>query len=237
MKASKNIIAVILVIMFFGGIGLSKALNLWSTESSKVPAVFNSGEFSGKYNPADIRGSYSFNDIEKSFNIPVVVMAKAFGIENKNPADFQCKDLETKYSNLENEIGTGSVRLFVALYTGLPYSLEGEDTYLPDTAVSILKENAKLTQEQLKYLETHSVKIQENSTASSETKSEEEKKAITVNGQTTFKELLDSGIERSAIEDIIGGKIPQTGMTVRDYCLDKGVEFSTVKSKLQAMTN
>lgn len=43
-------------------------------------------------------------------------MAKAFGLANDlDPSLFKCKDLETLYTDMEKEIGTGSVRMFVAL--------------------------------------------------------------------------------------------------------------------------
>lgn len=56
------------------------------------------------------------------------------------------------------EIGTNSVRLFVALYKSLPFELS-DTTYLPASAVVMLKEKAKLTQEQITFLDAHSVTL------------------------------------------------------------------------------
>lgn len=159
MKASKVFMALIIPIVIFGGIGLSSILGFWQTESSKVPAVFNVGEFKGQYNPADIRGSYSFGDINKIFDVPVDVLAEAFGVEKAAAVNFKNKELEVKYEGLEQEIGTGSVRLFIALYKGLPYNLETVETWLPDKAVDILKERNNLTKEQLEYIDKHTVKL------------------------------------------------------------------------------
>ena len=53
-------------------------------------------------------------------------METAFGLGAVgNLADFKCMDLHAAYVNLEEdvEIGTGSVKAFVALYTGLPFTL------------------------------------------------------------------------------------------------------------------
>jgi len=137
---SKHIVPIVLA-AFIVGIGGTMIFNLWQTTSSKVPATYTSGEFAGEYNPADIRGSYSFGDIEEAFAVPVAALAAAFAVDDtENPAAFLSKSLEDLYGVMENgEVGTDSVRWFVALYTGLPYSPE-EDTLLPSTALSVLQE-------------------------------------------------------------------------------------------------
>jgi len=55
------------------------------------------------------------------------------------------------------EIGTASVRLFVAFYKNLPFDLS-TDIYLPEGATALLKQQ-KLTPEQSAYLETHTAKL------------------------------------------------------------------------------
>ena len=86
-------------------------------------------------------------------------MAKAFGLANDiDPSLFKCKNLETLYADMEKEIGTGSVRRFVALYKGLPYK-SSEETYLPDRAVEILKDKSQLSKEHIEYIDSHSVNI------------------------------------------------------------------------------
>ena len=81
MKVRSPLLAVIIVAVFVSGIGLSMAFNLWRTEASKEPARYESGEFAGEYNPADIRGSYTFGDIEDTFGVPAQVLGKAFDKE------------------------------------------------------------------------------------------------------------------------------------------------------------
>jgi hypothetical protein len=137
---SKHIAPIVLA-AFLIGIGGTIIFNLWQTTSSKVPATYTSGEFAGEFNPGDIRGSYSFGDIEEAFSVPVAGLAEAFGVEDsENPAALLCKGLEDMYGQVDNgEIGTDSVRWFVALYTGLPYTPE-EDTLLPFPALSVLQE-------------------------------------------------------------------------------------------------
>ncbi len=71
------------------------------------------------------------------------------------PPHFRSKSLEEIYADSEFEIGTASVRLFVAFYNGLPFDLS-TDIYLPEEAAGLLKER-NLTPEQLTYLEAHTV--------------------------------------------------------------------------------
>lgn len=247
MKLNSKIIAVILVTVLFGGIGITKVLGVWQTESTKIPAKYIDGEFAGQYNPEDIRGSYALQDITNAFDIPVETLAKAFGIRTGDPASALVKDLEPLYAYLKEEgtpIETASIRYFVALYKGLPFE-EVEEIYLPLSAVEILQEKGNLTPEQQAYLENHTVEIKsdalgvinsseerENTEGKSSLESSEGEDRI-VKGNSTFKEVLDWGVPKLEVEEIIGGKIPSTGLTIRDYCTQQGIEFSTVKGALQ----
>ena len=153
-------LAILLFLIFFGGIYSSDLAGLWKTEASKTVRTINIGDSVGEKNPNDIKGSFSFSDISKNFDIPVSDLQKAFDIKNvDNIEDFRCKDLEVYYGNtITNEIGTGSVKMFVAFYKGINYTVT-EDTYLPETAITLLKEKASLTEDQKKYIESHVVKI------------------------------------------------------------------------------
>lgn len=161
MKIKSYVLTLVIIIILFGGIGITKTLGLWKTESTKVPATIKSGEANGKYNPADIRGSYTFKDISESFNIPVEILGQAFVVESSNLNTFKVKELETIYASLKDsgtEIGTSSVRMFVAYYLELPYEIT-EESYLTEAAVDILKSKVKLSDEKLKYLDSHSVDV------------------------------------------------------------------------------
>ncbi|MBL8967934.1 MAG: 4Fe-4S binding protein, partial [Spirochaetaceae bacterium] len=127
----------------FGGIALSAGLGLWKTQGSKDPAVIKSGEFAGLPSPSDIRGSYTWTDVGKAFGIPAPSLVRAFGAGSETE---KANSLEAKYGEVAlppgTEIGTDSVRLFVALYTGLPHEPEA-DTILPMTAIEVLRAEAK----------------------------------------------------------------------------------------------
>ena len=244
---SKPLAAIILFVLF-GGILFSSAFGWWQTESSKEAATFTEGEFAGQPNPADIRGSYTFGDVERNFGVPADTLAKAFGASLEiEPSAFKAKDLETLYADQEFEIGTASIRLFVALYTGLPYDL-AEEVYLPKRAVEMLKSQATLTDEQIAYLDAHAIAIgspasnsnadqatpEPVSDAQAEEHSEGDSTEHVIKGKTTFKDLLDWGVSQETIESILGGPMPNPLTNVKTHCDEQGLYFGDIKVAIQA---
>lgn len=279
-------LAIVVPAVFAAGIGLTIAFNLWKTETDKVPARYTSGDFAGQANPADIRGSYTLADIADAFPVPVEDIARAFGVTG-NAAAFQVKGLEGAFEGLPDgkEIGTDSVRLFVARYAGLPYEPE-ETTALPAAAVAVLEAKGGLSAEQMADLrsravggETPKVSV-ETAPAATTTPQKEPASAApaasapapaatasapaasataptatapagstsaadnaattedrSIKGKTTFKELLDWGVSEADIRSVFGGEMGATGMAVRDFCTQKGIEFSTVRTALQDLVN
>ena len=153
MKLTSKPLAILIVVLMFGGIFISSLAGWWETESTKQAAAYTAGEFAGQANPADIRGSYTFGDVEKNFNVPAALLAQAFGIQTDNPAAFAVKELEALYADSSQEVGTASVRLFVAFYLGLPIDLS-TDMYLPESAAEVLR-SRNLSTENAAYLEAH----------------------------------------------------------------------------------
>jgi hypothetical protein len=266
MKVKSLPLGIAVLVIFFGGILLSMQLNWWQTESTRVPATFKEGELAGQYNPADIRGSYSFGDINQHFNVPLNDLQIAFGIaEGVDVAHYKAKDLETTYSDLADsgyEIGTNSLRLFVALYIGAPFE-PGEETYLTSAAVELLKSKAELSDEQRAYLETHQVDTSPDMVAEDEEpdavereepelvdaekplSTDTEKPAADaehvegegqdrlVRGPTTFQNVLDWGVSQETIEVIIEGPMPNALTVIRDHCIENGLEFGVIKLEMQ----
>jgi len=157
MKITPRFMAIILVVMLFGGIVLSTVLGYWTTKTTKEPLKFTEGEFAGEYNPADIRGSYTFGDVSTLFEIPIEDLAIAFRVTDKDVAAVQLKTLEERFIHLGVDLGTSSVRLFTALYKGLPFDLAKEETYLLPEATALLKTIGHLSEDQIAYLDSHTV--------------------------------------------------------------------------------
>ena len=157
LKPQTTVIASILFVV--AGILGSMALGWWQTESSKVPQRLETTAAAGEeaaYDPADIRGSYTLTEISDLFEIPLEELATAFAIEQDKAAAFKVKELETIYTDPASEVGTSSMRLFVAWYKALPFELK-EDSFLPAPAVQILREKAQLSLEQEEYLAAHTL--------------------------------------------------------------------------------
>lgn len=243
MRIKPTFLAFILITVFFTGIATTMALDIWTTTSDKIPVTYKDGEHAGEYNPEDIRGSYSFDDVSRLFGVDLAVLLDAFGIAPQTVGtEILNKDLEALYEDLEFEIGNGSVQLFVARYKNLP--LEPEDTYLPSRAVElILAENKALTEEQKAYLASHQVAVEGTRTLSSggdtepvpaETEEKEEEENL-VNGSTTFQKVLDAGITKEKISEILGKPMPLPNQTVKDFCLAEGLSFSAIKEELNEL--
>ena len=253
MTLTSKPLAFLVFIIMFGGIGVSTAIGWWETESTKEPAKYTEGEFAGQANPADIRGSYTFGDIANSFDITPENLAQAFQVITDDPASFAVKELESIYLDSGYEIGTNSVRLFVAYYLGLPFDTTGQDIYLPKPAVNILTNHATLTPEQLTYIQSHTADVKPASNADlgtdsaqsagsaseagstqgeSETGTSSEEDYF-VKGKTIFGDLIRWGVPKETIEQIIGAPMPDPAMKVKDYVTANGLSFETIKTQLQ----
>ena len=58
--------------------------------------------------------------------------------------------------------------------------------------------------------------------------------AGTITGKTTFQELLDWGVSKDAIQKVIGSDLPAPTTVIKDFVTGKGLEFTTIKTQLQA---
>lgn len=246
-------VAVALPVLFFGGIAVSALSGHWVTESSKIPRVYTDGESAGEYDPADIRGSYTFGDIEAAFGVPVSALADSFGVapaeavtgEAGAPviawdapmSEFAAKNLEDLFAGVtgeETEIGTDSVRWLVALYLDRPYEPE-VTTVLPTRAIGVLRD-AGVADEVIEAVRDRSVQLSlpaEGAVAAAETTDEEEDR--TIKGRTTFGEMISWGVSRDAIEAAIGRPAGANGESMRDFFAANGIEFSEYKDRLQQL--
>lgn len=248
MKINRSIIAMSILLVFAFSILISQQTGYWRTESAKVPAKFQSGAFEGIFDPADIRGSYSFSDVSSAFDIPLEILGQAFDIPSEyDLSTFQNKNLESMYAlDKPFEIGNGSVKLFVALYKGLPYDYAGSQDYLPKPAVEILLSEKKLNRDQIDYVNSHSIDLKSAQSASLEVQSSEQANSIgheetedtlTIKGKTMFQDLLDAGLTKGEIEAVLGMEMGHPLEEVRTYCQSKGLEFSSIKAKLQGIVD
>lgn len=248
LRVRSRLLAPLVVVVFVVGIGASVLGGVWITESTKVPVTFTTGEFAGQYNPADIRGSYSLEDIEEAFGIPVDVLARAFGVSVlPDPGEFRASELEETYAVQPDggEVGTDALRLFVSLYAGLPYVAE-DTTRLPAPALGELE--PRLAPADVEALRPVLVSLGALRTEVSETASAPESATETagdteehdedervIKGRTTFAELLDWGLSRDQIEETLGMPMGARVETVRDFLTAEGLEFAPFRDAFQEM--
>lgn len=251
MKMKAWMLGLVALVVIFGSVWVSNVLGYWMTESSKTPALIESGAFAGEADPADIRGSYSFSELGAAFDIDVEVLARAFGVDASEAGGFQLKSLETIYEALAEsgtEVGTGSVKYFVSLYTGLPYELT-EVVYLPRPAVELLIEEGKVEGEAAEALQAIAVEIPAATAAGAEhdgvsvespvgsnvTEGNEDVEGLLIKGQTTFREVLDTGVSEAEIEGVLGAEMPNPLTVIKTYCTEEGLSFEEIKLGLQAL--
>lgn len=226
---SANKVGLLTVAILIGGILLSVAFGLWKTSSTKQPALIKSGSFAGLPNPADIRGSYTYQDVTNAFAVPVEVLLAAF--QSQNGAQ-RLGDLEELWlANIPEgtEVGTDSVRLFVALYTGIDFEAE-EGTLLPTSAIEVLEQQQKTSDPRFAELKASAVALPEGLEMTPVTNTT----AVSVTGKTTVQDLLDAGYSFSDLEKILG-KIDNKLSAVKTLAESRGLSFSEVKAEIAAL--
>src|SRR6056297_667377 len=220
MKVNNLILAISVSLIFILGIFISDFLGYWQTETIKVPQKISEGQFEGYSDPSDIRGSYSFGDVSKSFKIDVETLAKAYDLSGiiEDTSSFRINQLEEYYVFDEDiELGTGSVKYFVSLYTGIPY--ESDDNVLPITALNILKEEEKITEDIV-------------SDEITEEYNNDEDEEYVIKSTTTVLEVIRWGTSIEELEELIGVTEISEDDVIRNICLDNGLSFSEVKEKI-----
>lgn len=57
----------------------------------------------------------------------------------------------------------------------------------------------------------------------------------TITGKTTFQDLLNWGVAQAEIESVLGKPMPDSTTIIKDYVTSQGLEFSSIKTALQAL--
>lgn len=238
MKIKSIHILLAIIIIIGGGIFLASELDLYNTTRVKSPRK----TAEGIYDIIDMRGSHTLEEIEKYYQLPASSVVEAFGLRPAtNPILFQLKDMKEIFKPVELEeeeyvVETDTVKVFASLYLKIPY-ISDETFYLAEKTVNYLIENDKLTGEEKEYWLGHTFKLEyldsKYLTASEFSKIVvEEAEGFKVTGKTTVQGLLDGGITEEKFEEVTGFKVPEDkSVLVRDFVIDKGLEFGEIKDK------
>ncbi len=161
MRINIKFLIILILAIVFGGISISNSAGIWKTQSEKIPNKINSDEGQEIYDPLSIKGSYTFSDVSKYFEIPIEDLAKAFGLNISKAKSFKCKDVKTLNTEFSTSaIDIDSVRYFVAFYKGIKVDLN-VDVYLPSLAKDIIINKGKPLDEQVEYLNKHLIEIEQ----------------------------------------------------------------------------
>lgn len=246
---STRLLALLSVIAILGTVLVTSLLGIWRTESLKVPKLITEGELAGSYDPGDIRGSYSFEDIEVNFEVPSEFLAASYGFTLEDAGTHLAKEIgeyfETFLEGTDTDMGTDSLRYLVSLYLGYPYETE-EGTVIPLQAIALLQDAGRITAEQAETLKTVAIDISGFVTEGAQVPAEQEP-AITVDespvpesvleirGKDTFDDILSMGFTEEQVESALGSPMPDRDLVVRDYLVEQGKEFSEFKTKLEQL--
>ena len=244
------ILAVTIPVIMFGGIGIAQQAGWWQTERGMTaPATISSGDFAGLYDPADLRGSTTFGEIETYFALPADLIAQAFGIKTENPAGVTAKTVDELYGEVEGlsgqslDVGTDAVKLFVARMTGLPFEAE-EITGMPESGIDIiLSMGVGMTDEERSALLASAVADRSQDFASLALAEEEAHEitpttgsgTIAWTGQTTFGQVLAAGLTQDQIESVLGVPMGSRTEVVRTFAESQGLSYSTIRTELSAL--
>lgn len=244
MVINQKVLGLSITVLLLGTVLVTAVTGLWKTTNTKVPAKYSTGSNQNEYNPADIRGSYTFGEISELFGVPLDELAAAFDVQQtENAAAFQCKELEASYEWAKaegKEVGTDSVRLFVALYKGLPIEL-GDSTYFPKQAQTILLSRESITEEQKAFVSAHLVEMpsmvspEAAPSAPTQEAASSSGKTASITGKTTFDEVIALGVGKESLEKLLNKPVPDTSVTLKDFCAQNGIEFSDIKSGIQGL--
>jgi hypothetical protein len=225
-------VAIAVLVVMFGGIFLTIGTGHWAITREAEPIKLETGE----YDPADIRGSYTFAELEEFFAVPADLLFKAFIIpEELRKPTFQIKNMEGLFAPViidgaEIEVGTDLVRVFISLYTGLPYESE-ETSHLPSSAVETLIQEKKLDAEQTTYWQGHVFELVPAGETPAEPVEEEQKETVEIKGGTTMGELLEYGLTKEQFKEITDIEMPDnTALGLRDFATEHELDMETVKT-------
>ncbi|MDD3656462.1 MAG: hypothetical protein PHI72_06830 [Atribacterota bacterium] len=246
MKISHIHILIAILVIIGGGIGIASQMSLFETSRSAEPARLTED----MYDIADIRGSSTLKEVETYYQVPSEAIIEAFNLKpDINPSTFQLKDLKEIYQTMEIEgaeyaVETDTVKVFVSLFSDIPYTSE-ETFYLPQTAVNYLIRENKLAQEEEDYWIKHTfdlvpiepgkeiAEVKED-TNNEPVNQEEEKNDISITGRMTIAEIITMEIDSETFKEITGLDVPEDKtVSIRDFITSRDLEFSVIKEKME----
>jgi hypothetical protein len=197
---------VIVLVVFFGIILGFQAAGVWST-SGKVAASGETIQPSvGDVNT--IKGWMTLDQITTTFNVPLADLLEQFDLPADTPAITAIKDLESDLFSV----------------TTLRPWLESRSQPAGGPQTNTVAPAPTQTATQTPDTASAAIPVATEHVTSDKT----------ITGKTTFQEVLGWGVATETIQKIIGSDLPVPSTVIKDFVTGKGLEFSTIKSQLQA---
>lgn len=209
MKINPILYGVMVVAVFFGIIGGFQVAGLWST-SGKISAGGEAIQPEAD-DVNSIKGWMTLEQISSTYHVSVGEIISNFSLPVDTSPSAAIKDLES------DTFTTTALREWL--------SSKNSPTEVKPSIISATPTPESTTV------------VPEITMTTSPTGADSSVTLRTITGKTTFQELIDWGVQVQTIEGIIGNKLPDPSLTIKDYVTSQGMEFSSVKSSLQAEVN
>jgi hypothetical protein len=209
MRIHPFLFGVLVIIVFFGTIQGFQSAGIWST-SGKVNA---SGEAVQPLaaDPASIKGWMTLDQIAMTYQVPLEELLAKFNLPVDTSPSTAIKDLESD-----------------------TFDTDGLRTWLQER----IDQNADTTIDSPASITPTAIEAQPPATEPTITQVAPESTIETVvksvTGKTTIQDLINWGVSIDSIKSILGANLPDVSMNIKDYVNAQGLEFSTIKTLLQA---
>lgn len=230
-------ITLIIFLSFALFIGGSMYTGYWQTERAATPKIIEAGSFQGQYDPYDIRGSYTIEEILTLYQIPKQDFYTGLELPASLPTSSKLKELES-IVNGEEYFEVSDVRDFVAFYLGIipeiPENSEHETVTIGDLAT----ESTTNAQESNAYTQDS----QDNQSGefgsglgnpNDPTIDHDNKSTTTPTGGTTMAQVYEWGISREMMEKQFEVNFDHLGIstetTLRNFSDQTGIKMYDIK--------
>lgn len=201
----------VLVLTVFIGIILGfQAAGVWSI-SGKVDAS-GAAIAPSAGDVHTIKGWMTLEQISTTFDVPLAELLVQFNLPADTTATTAIKDLESE------TFDTTALRTWLESRVQDGSTASESPTQLPAvTPVAPVQETPAASIDEITSVPTEHVAP-----------------VGSVTGKTTFQELLDWGVSKDAIQKVIGSDLPIPTTVIKDFVTAKELEFTTLKTQLQA---
>ena len=209
MRIQPHIFGALVLAVFLGTILAFQAGGFWSI-SGKVSASGDAVQPSAE-DVNSIKGWMTLEQITTTYNVSLEQILIQFQLPPDTSASAAIKDLES------DTFSVTELRLWLEAQSGASPGGETASPEIDQSEVTPIAPTATPVPAVETPLPTEHVAA-----------------AKQVTGKTTIQELLDWGVSQEAIESILGVAMPLPSTVIKDFATGKGLEFSPVKTLLQA---